>query len=179
MILPPGSALAFSHLHLPHIISARIVRLASDMTWTWTQLPTVAVSPCHGHVMSEPPSPDRARPFSPQRQALPAPAPAPAPTSPLCLQKCDPVADLARSLPLPRSLFKRTSRKKKRARRGTMNGEKWKRNRKRQKSNSQAIHKLASTLKGSRTPAACLEGKHDNRFTISVLLAAHFLGSYS
>ena len=26
-----------------------------------------------------------------------------------------------------------------------------------------------STLKGSRTPAACLEGKHDNRFTISVL----------
>ena len=24
------------------------------------------------------------------------------------------------------------------------------------------------TLKGSRTPAACLEGKHDNRFTISV-----------
>jgi hypothetical protein len=26
----------------------------------------------------------------------------------------------------------------------------------------------ASTLKGSRTPAACLEGKHDNRFTISV-----------
>jgi hypothetical protein len=26
-----------------------------------------------------------------------------------------------------------------------------------------------STLKGSRTPAACLEGKHDNRFTISVM----------
>ena len=27
---------------------------------------------------------------------------------------------------------------------------------------------LEDTLKGSRTPAACLEGKHDNRFTISV-----------
>ena len=27
---------------------------------------------------------------------------------------------------------------------------------------------IENTLKGSRTPAACLEGKHDNRFTISV-----------
>jgi hypothetical protein len=28
--------------------------------------------------------------------------------------------------------------------------------------------KERNTPKGSRTPAACLEGKHDNRFTIGV-----------
>ena len=38
------------------------------------------------------------------------------------------------------------------------------------------LHK--NTLKGSRTPAACLEGKHDNRFTISVLSLWPFYGIY-
>ena len=40
------------------------------------------------------------------------------------------------------------------------------------------LHRKNHTLKGSRTPAACLEGKHDNRFTNGVYITAVTLKLY-